>query len=75
LTFKKILEVDYKFPDEPDQNEDANDLIKKLLQKNPYERLGAGRYGSSNDYIALKCHPFFNGVDFDKVFLQIPPIN
>ena len=39
----------------------SRDLIDKLLQLNPYERLG---YAS---YAELKMHPFFDGVDFDKL--------
>jgi len=38
-------------------------------------RLGAGRYGTQNDYDGLKRHPFFAGIDFDKVFLMKSPIN
>jgi hypothetical protein len=36
-------------------------------------RLGAGD-SKVNDYGALKRHPFFQGIDFDKVFLLRSPI-
>ena len=37
-------------------------------------RLGAGMRGSENDYDALKRHPFFKGIDFEKIFLIKSPI-
>jgi len=46
-----------------------------LLKKNPNERLGAGHPGSLTDYDHLKGHPYFKGIDFDKVFLMITPYN
>ena len=39
----------------------ARDLIEKLFVSNPKKRLG---YNSADE---VKNHPFFNGVDFDKV--------
>ena len=39
----------------------ARDLIEKLFVSNPKKRLG---YNSADE---VKKHPFFNGVDFDKV--------
>ena len=42
---------------------DAADLIEKLLQMNPRERLGAGAPESGLGYDTLKAHPFFAGVD------------
>lgn len=38
-----------------------------MLKFHALERLGAGTRGSENDYSALKCHPFFSGVDFQEV--------
>lgn len=38
-------------------------------------RLGAGYYGSDYDYQALKNHPFFKGIDFNKIFLMPTPYN
>lgn len=38
-------------------------------------RLGSGQFGSDNDYNALKNHPYFKNVDFDKVFLMQTPYN
>jgi hypothetical protein len=42
-------------------DKNARDLIDKLLKPNPYERIG---YSS---YAELKMHPFFDGIDFDKL--------
>ena len=55
--------------------EEAKDLISKLLVREPMDRLGAGLPGFDNDMDALKAHPFFNGLDFSKVFLMKPPID
>jgi 3-phosphoinositide dependent protein kinase-1 len=61
------------FPDNPNFTYEAKDLLTRLLEKDPYKRLGAGPYGSDYDYEALKAHPYFKGIDFDKVFLMITP--
>lgn len=58
-----------------DFSPEAKDLISKLLLKNPHQRLGTGEYGSDRDYNALKSHPYFKGIDFDKVFLMRTPYN
>lgn len=45
-----------------DAPEVAQDLIKKLLLKDPAKRLGA------DDLEYLKLHAFFEGVDFTKMY-------
>ena len=46
------------------------DLIKKLLDRNPETRLG-----TKNDVIDVVTHPFFEGLDFEKlVKKEIVPI-
>jgi hypothetical protein len=47
----------------------AKDIINKLLIIEPENRLGAGddNEGFSNDFEALKAHPFFNGVNWDTL--------
>jgi 3-phosphoinositide dependent protein kinase-1 len=73
-TFDKIVNEKLTFPDNnPNFTDEAKDLLMRLLEKDPEERLGAGPYGSENDYEALKAHPYFAGTDFDKVFLMITP--
>ena len=59
-----ILERKLTFPDSIPISAEAKDLIDRLLQLEPQQRLGAGVPGSDNDYAALKWHPFFNGLDF-----------
>lgn len=46
----------------------AEDLISKLLIKDPAKRLGA------NDMKQLKAHPFFEGVDFESLYSQEAPL-
>ena len=62
-----ILERKLTFPDSIPFSLEAIDLIDKLLQLEPYHRLGAGRLGSDSDYAALKAHPFFKGLDFSSL--------
>lgn len=49
------------FPDY--MTEDAVDLITKLLDVNESTRLGSGPNGEAD----LKAHPFFEGIDWDKL--------
>lgn len=37
------------------------------MVKLPEQRLGGGPPGSMYDFEALKQHPFFDGLDFDKL--------
>lgn len=56
---------------------EAKDLIDKMLDLNPLNRLGAGLKGSDNDFRAIKAHPFFSGIDFnnlDKQRVPVPPV-
>lgn len=53
---------------------DAVDLIDKLMQLDPYQRLGAGTEGSDNDFVHLKSHPFFKSINFKKLHNTSPPI-
>lgn len=78
-TFQNIKSVSYQFPDSktPEGSGftyEAKDLISKLLIRDPRARLGAGRKGTPNDYDALKKHPFFAGIDFDRLFLMTSPL-
>jgi 3-phosphoinositide dependent protein kinase-1 len=47
--------------------EEAVDLVDKLLQLNPLERLGGGPPGSKLDFEALKSHEFFKGINFARI--------
>jgi len=69
--FEKIKNVQVNYPNYMDP--EIKDLIQKLLIKDPKQRLGAGPKGSTNDYQALKSHPFLKGVNFAKLHIQKPP--
>ena len=43
---------------------EAKDLITKLLERNPRERLGSGPRGTEE----IKGHPFFAGMDWEGVY-------
>lgn len=49
-------------------SESAHDLMQKLLTLDHKERLGAK--GADE----IKKHPFFKGVDFNRIRSQPPPI-
>ena len=51
-----------KFPKRIALSEDAKDIIKKLLEKNPKKRLG-----SQKGIEEIKSHPFFANIDFDLI--------
>jgi hypothetical protein len=53
---------------------EAVDLIDKLMQLVPEERLGAGEPGSDTDYEHLKNHPFFKGINFKRLHHTAPPV-
>lgn len=57
--FQKILERDLIFPKGLDP--DARDLIDKLLDYTPENRIGMSGYEE------LKTHPYFMGIDFQKL--------
>ncbi|CAO3572909.1 unnamed protein product [Mortierella alpina] len=44
----------------------AQDLIQRLLDKNPKTRLGSGPNGAEA-VAAIKAHPFFKGINFDRL--------
>ena len=66
LTWQKVKALDYTFPDGFD--EEAKDLVQKLLVKSPTDRLGAGELGTSNDIKALKAHPFFASLNWTTLW-------
>lgn len=64
--YKMIKEKDPRFPDMQKHgigiSEQAEDLIRLLLNKNPKERLG-----SKNDASEILEHPFFEDLDLDDL--------
>jgi len=63
--------LEYEFPEGFDET--AKDLVRKLLVLDPETRLGAGESGTKNDLAALKAHPFFDGIDWERVWVDVPP--
>jgi serine/threonine protein kinase len=72
LIFNRIENIEY-FLDE-NLNEDIKDIIKKLLVRNPMERLGYGPKEFNLDFSALKSHCFFKGINWDNLNDTNPPI-
>jgi len=71
LTWQKVKALDYTFPGGFD--EQAKDLVEKLLVKPPTERLGAGEPGASNDIKGLKAHPFFASIEWSALWTIAAP--
>ncbi|GFS07387.1 3-phosphoinositide-dependent protein kinase 1 [Elysia marginata] len=67
-TFQKIVKAEYTFPE--GFNEDAKDLVTKLLVLDPEERLGMPGTGGMS---ALKSHKFYAGLDWDSLPSTTPP--
>ena len=57
-----IVRADVRFPKKVKVSDDAKDLIKMLLIKDPNLRLGA-----KGGFEKIKEHPFFKGVDFEAL--------
>ncbi|KAF8170219.1 kinase-like domain-containing protein [Mycena galopus ATCC 62051] len=73
LTWQKVKRVEYEVPNGFD--EDARDLVGKLLVHDPLQRLGAGPRGSPNDPGALRAHPFFASIAWTSLWTDpAPPI-
>ncbi|KAF7347173.1 Protein kinase domain-containing protein [Mycena venus] len=71
LTWEKVKKVDYRFPDGFD--EQAKDLVKQLLVRDPLKRLGAEHEGSENDRSGLKSHPFFAWIAWKSLWDDVAP--
>lgn len=65
LIFDKILNEELQFSNRTPSV--AQNLINSLLDKNPEKRLGFV------DMEDLKSHPFFKGIDFEKMTTILPP--
>ena len=55
-----IYDKKIKYPSWIEEN--AKDLINKLLNKDPEKRIGSGKEGAEN----IKKHPFFSDIDWNK---------
>ena len=78
LTFERITALDYEFPD--GFPPEAAELVRELLVLDPAERLGCRSSGSQGKdegmggFPELRAHPFFEGVDWARLWeVQAPP--
>ena len=72
-TFKNIEKLQISFPEDIAISENAKDLIKKILIKDPSKRLGAGEPNTDIDLEHLKKHPFFKGIKWKNIINQNVP--
>jgi len=73
LTFKNIEKLEISFPNDISISESAKDLIRKILVKEPSERLGAGEEKTDFDLEHLKNHSFFQGIKWENLISQNVP--
>ncbi|EMD33614.1 hypothetical protein CERSUDRAFT_56613, partial [Gelatoporia subvermispora B] len=73
LTWQKVKRLEYTFPEGFD--EQAKDIVQRLIVRDPAERLGAGPPGSPNDMQALRAHPFFASIKWGALWTDpVPPL-
>ena len=63
--FHKIKERQLIIPNELEP--EVVDIIDRLLQPDPRNRLGIGKEGSELSFAKLKEHPFFTGINFETL--------
>ncbi|KZV76288.1 kinase-like protein [Peniophora sp. CONT] len=71
LTWQKIKQLEYSFPEGFD--EQGKDLVRRLLVRDPLQRLGAGSPGSDLDMSALRAHPFFAPINWSTLWTDPAP--
>lgn len=69
LIFQKILERDLNFPEGFDRR--ARDLVQRLIQIEPDNRLGAR--DQHDLYESIRNHEFFDGIIWETLRTQTPP--
>lgn len=67
-TLANVVSKSLKFPESPAISLNARDLIKRLLVKDPENRLGSAK-GSAE----IKKHPFFDGLNWALIRCATPP--
>lgn len=65
--FANVLKGQYTFYDSPEISKELKDLIAKLLNPNPEERLG------SSDSYEILSHPWFESINFNDLTILEPP--
>ncbi|VUZ48333.1 unnamed protein product [Hymenolepis diminuta] len=64
VLYNNIIRQEPRIP--PNVSAKTTDIIKRFMQKNPAQRLGAIAGGST----AIKTHPFFADTDFEGILMQ-----
>ncbi|KAJ8563481.1 hypothetical protein K7X08_031933 [Anisodus acutangulus] len=67
-TLANVVSQCLKFPAYPVVSSNARDLIRRLLQKEPENRLGAEKGAAE-----IKQHPFFKGLNWALIRCETPP--
>ncbi|CAI5457738.1 unnamed protein product [Closterium sp. Yama58-4] len=67
-TFTNVLTKDLAFPANPPVSDEAKDLMRKLLQRDPADRLGA-KHGA----VEIRAHPFFKSIEWPLIRNMKPP--
>ncbi|KAL3518501.1 hypothetical protein ACH5RR_021090 [Cinchona calisaya] len=67
-TLSNVVSQCLKFPASPMVSSHARDLIRRLLQKEPENRLGSERGAAE-----IKQHPFFEGLNWALIRCATPP--
>ena len=62
LVFQKVLERKFKIP--LDLDKDAANLIDRLLDYNPENRIGMKQKNPLDAYSEIKEHPYFSDIDW-----------
>lgn len=70
LIFQKITACDFDFPEDFDEN--AKDLVKKLLQFDPKNRIGSNDLNEIR-YCTIRKHRFFDGIKWETLRETTPP--
>lgn len=67
-TLGNVISQCLKFPESPMVSSNARDLIRRLLQKEPENRLGSEKGAAE-----IKQHPFFEGLNWALIRCATPP--
>lgn len=67
-TISNVVSQCLKFPQSPMVSSHARDLIRRLLKKEPENRLGSAKGAAE-----IKQHPFFEGLNWALIRCETPP--
>lgn len=67
-TISNVVSQCLKFPQSPMVSSQARDLIRRLLKKEPENRLGSEKGAAE-----IKRHPFFEGLNWALIRCEMPP--